>query len=87
MRKSLNTRLAGIAYLSYIVFTMMSTIFYGKTTSGHDMPEILESVSRMAGTERITVLLDFMQMICALVLAVCLYRLVLHVQPTLALFA
>ena len=80
-------KMAGCAYLSYIVFTMSSSILYAKSTSGDGVSQTLSTLSRMIWTARITVLLDLLQTVCAVLLAVTLYRLVKAVNPTLALLA
>ena len=78
---------AGFAYLSYIVFTMSSTIIYAKAAAGDGATQQLAGLARMISQVRITVLLDLLQVVCALVLAVTLYRLTKIVDPTLALLA
>jgi uncharacterized protein DUF4386 len=80
-------RTAGFAYLSYIVFTMSSTMIYGKATAGDGVMQRLSSLSQMISQVRVTVLLDLLQVVCALVLAVTLYRLTKVVDPTLAMLA
>ena len=80
-------KIAGVAYLSYIIFAMSSAVLSGRTTAGTDVLETLSTVNRMIGTARFTVLLDLLQIVCALVLAVTLYQLVKVVDPTVALLA
>ena len=82
-----DSRLAGYAYLSYVVFTMTSSILYGKATAGENDSQSLASLVRLISQARITVLLDLLQIVCAVVLAVTLYRLVSRVNPTIALLA
>lgn len=78
---------AGIAYLSYIAFTMTSSILYGRATAGGTAAETLATLGHMMATARLTVLLDLLQIVCALVLAVTLFQLTQAVSPTLALLA
>ena len=80
-------RVAGVAYLSYIVFTMSSVTFYGAAVEGHDVAEKLAHFAGEIGKVRLSVLLDLLQIICALVLAVTLYRLTKPVDATLATLA
>lgn len=80
-------KIAGFAYLSYIVFAMTGSILFAKATAGNDVSQTLSTLSRMIWTARITVVLDLLQTVCALVLAVTLYKLVKAVNPTLALLA
>lgn len=82
-----DARLAGYAYLSYVVFTMANSILYGKATAGESDSQSLASLVRSLLQARITVLLDLLQIVCAVVLAVTLYRLVSRVNPTIALLA
>ena len=66
---------------------MSSSILFEKTTSGADVGQTLATLRQMMSTARVTVLLDLLQIVCAMVLAVTLYRLVKTVSPTLALLA
>ena len=79
--------MAGFVYLSYIVFTMSSSILFGRATAGADTLQMLHTLGRMIWTARITVLLDLLQIVCAPILAVTLYRLSKGVNATLALLA
>ena len=87
MTQCIEARVAGWAYLGYIVSAMSSSLLFGKATAGGDVTQKLFTLSNMMGTARITVLLDLLGTVCALVLAVMLYRLVKVVDPTLALLA
>lgn len=87
MTERMDARIAGWTYLSYIVFAMTSNVLFRRATSGDDAGQRLSSLARMISTARVTVLLDLAQMVCALLLAVTLYRLVKAVNPTLALLA
>ena len=80
-------RLAGLTYLAYIVFTMTSSILYGKATSGTDASQTLSALLGHLQVARLTVLLDFAQIICALVLAATLFRLTEPIDKTLSLLA
>ncbi|WP_263381294.1 DUF4386 domain-containing protein [Granulicella arctica] len=87
MTHRFDSRLAGCAYLSYVVFTMASSILYGRATAGESDSQALANLSRTISQARVTVLLDLLQIVCAVVLAVTLYRLVSSVNPTIALLA
>lgn len=80
-------RLAGYTYLAYIVFAMSAAILSGKTTAGVDTPHMLATLRSMISVAQITVLLDLLQIVCAIVLAVTLYRLSRTVDATIALLA
>lgn len=82
-----DARLAGIIYLSYVVFTMASVIVYGQAAAGADIIQRLTNISRNLTEVRVTVLLDLLQVLCALGLAVTLYRLTSGVDKTLAMIA
>jgi hypothetical protein len=82
-----DARLAGLAYLSYIVFTMTSVTLYGSALEGNEVAEQLAHFVGAIGQVRLSVLLDLLQVICALVLAVILYRLTKPVAETPAMLA
>jgi hypothetical protein len=66
---------------------MSSSILFARATAGDDASQTLATLARMMPAARVTVLLDVLQPVCALVLAVTLYRLVKAVDPTVALLA
>ena len=84
MTQRTDARIAGCAYLAYILFAMSSSILFARATDGDDISHILSNLERMIWIARVTVLLDLLQTVCALVLAVTLYRLEKAVDPTLA---
>ena len=77
----------GYAYLAYIVFAMSAAILSRKTTAGADTSQMLSTLRSTIALAQITVLLDLLQIVCAVVLAVTLYRLSRKVDATLALLA
>ena len=87
MRHSAEARIAGCAYLSYIVFAMSSSLLFARATAGDDVSQKLSTLHDMIWTARITVLFNLFETVCALILAVTLYQLVKAVSPTLALLA
>lgn len=80
-------KLAGYAYLAYIVFAMSAAILSNKTTAGADTSQMLSTLRNTIAIAQVTVLLDLLQIVCAIVLAVTLYRLSRTVDATLALLA
>ncbi len=80
-------KLAGYAYLVYIVSAMLATVLAGKTTAGVDIAHTLSNLRSTVVLAQITVLLDLLQIVCAVVLAVTLYRLSRAVDATVALLA
>ncbi len=80
-------KLAGYAYLAYIVFAMSAAILSRKTTAGADTLQMLSTLRSTIALTQVTILLDLLQIVCAVVLAVTLYRLSRVVDATLALLA
>ena len=80
-------KLAGYAYLAYIVFAMSAAVLSGQTTAGADTSQMLSTLRSNIAIAQVTVLLDLLQIVCAVVLAVTLYRLSRTVDATLALLA
>ncbi len=80
-------KLAGYAYLAYIVLAMSAAVLSGKTTAGADTAHMLSTLRSTIDIARVTVVIDLLQIICAVVLAVTLYRLSHTVDATLALLA
>ena len=87
MTQRTEAKLAGYTYLGYIVFAMSAAVLSSKTTVGADISHVLATLQRTMWIARITVLLDLLQIVCAVVLAVTLYRLSKAVDATLALIA
>lgn len=81
MKQSAEAKMAGCAYLSYIVFAMSRSILFAKATAGDDISQTLSTLNGMIWTARITVLMDLLQIVCALLLAVTLYQLVKAIGP------
>lgn len=65
-------KLAGYAYLAYIVFAMSAAVLSKKTTAGADTSQMLYTLHSTIVIAQITVLLDLLQIVCAIVLAVTL---------------
>ena len=87
MTSRTDARVAGAAYLLYIVCTMTSSILFAGILTGHDPAQKLVALSRALPMARVTVLLDLLQTVWALTLAATLYRLVNTVDATVALLA
>lgn len=66
---------------------MTSSILFAKIAGGADAGQKLFSLSQALPLAHVTVLLDLLQPVCAVVLAVTLYRLVSTVDATLSLLA
>ncbi len=87
MTQRIEGRLAGYAYLAYIVFAMSASILSGKTNTGADTAHMLATLRSTISIAKITVLLDLLQIVCAITLAVTLYQLSRTVDATVALLA
>ena len=87
MTQRAEARLTGYTYLGYIVFAMSASVLSSKTTVGTDTSQMLATLRNTIWLSRVTVLLDLLQIACAIVLAVTLYRLSKAVDMTLALVA
>ncbi len=87
MTQRAESRLAGYAYLTYIVFAMSAAVLAGKTTTGANTPQMLASLHSTIRTAQVTVILDLLQIVCAVMLAVMLYRLSRRVDVTIAMLA
>ena len=87
MTQRAECKLAGYAYLAYIVFAMSAAVLSGKTTAGADTSHMLATLRSTISIAQVTVLIDLLQIVCAVVLAVTLYRLSRTVDATLALLA
>lgn len=87
MTQRTEAKLAGYTYLSYIVFAMSAVVLSSRTTVGADTSQMLTTLHSTMWIARVTVLLDLLQIACAIVLAVTLYRLSQKVDATLALIA
>ncbi len=66
---------------------MSAAVLSKKTTAGADTSQMLYTLHSTIVIAQITVLLDLLQIVCAIVLAVTLYRLSRSVDATLALLA
>jgi len=82
-----NARLAGIAFLLYIVAAMSGFVISGRASAGDTPAAKLASVAAHAGPMRLSFLLILIGCFCALVLAVTLWAITRDVDPDLALFA
>lgn len=83
-----NARLAGFAFLSYIVIGITHMVLFNQATgSAEGTAARLASIAQHAPLVRVTVLLTLLEAASALVLAVTLYALTREVDPDLAMLA
>ena len=85
MTPTTNARLAGSAYLLYIVFGISSMVVFGRAASGADVPAKLASIAQHATDLRLEVLLTLACGVCAFVLAVTLHALTRAQDPEIAM--
>ena len=82
-----NARLAGIAFLLYIVAAMSGFIISGHASAGDTAAAKLASIAAHAGQMRLSFILILIGCFCALILAVTLLAITRDVDPDLALLA
>lgn len=80
-----NARLAGFAFLFYIAVGITSMIVFGRATSGAGIAARLASMSQHATEVRITVLLEVLMSLSAIVLGVTLAAITREEDPDLAM--
>src|SRR3954454_10417803 len=82
-----NARLAGIAFLLYIIAAMSGLILASKASAGETTASRLASIAAHAMQFRTGILLELLGCLCAIVLAVTLWAITREVDPDLSLFA
>lgn len=85
MTRTANARLAGVAFLLYIVVGISDMVFFGGTTAGTDIHARLATMAQRAGDVRISVLLDFVMSMCAFILGTTLYAITREEDQDLAM--
>jgi Domain of unknown function (DUF4386) len=80
-----NARIAGVAFLLYIVTGLTAMVLSRNATAGEGTPEKLASIARHAGEFRVSLVLVFVGCFCALALAVTLCSITREVDPDLAM--
>ncbi len=87
MTRTTNARLAGVAFLLYIVAGMTSVALFRRATSGAGIAAKLSGLAEHATDVRVVVLLGFIECFAALVLAVTLYAITRDEDRDLAMLA
>lgn len=82
-----NARIAGITFLFYIVVGMTSLVLFSRATGGEGAAAQLASIAQHATTLRLTVPLNLLANLSALVLAVTLYAITRGQDRDLAMLA
>jgi hypothetical protein len=86
MSRRSSARIAGIAFLLYIVVAMGGMVLSRQAAAGSDPAAKLASIAQHAGQARLAALLELAGCYCALVLAVTLFVITRDVDRNLALF-
>jgi hypothetical protein len=87
MTRSINARLAGVAFLAYIVTGIADLILFKKAAAGADVVARLASVAQHVTAVRLSALLELLTFFEAATLAVTLYALTRDEDADLALLA
>jgi len=82
-----NARVAGSAFLLYIVLGLPAGLLMAKATSAEGITAKLVGVAQHANGLRVAVVLVLFSSFCALVLGVTLYGITREVDPDLAMLA
>jgi hypothetical protein len=85
MTRQKSARVAGATFLLYISAAYPAMVLSGRATKGADVSTKLASVAQHVSDLRITVLLGFVSVCCALVLAVTLYAITRDEDQELAM--
>ncbi len=87
MTLRMNARIAGYAFLIYLVATVAGVALFAEATRGEGITAQLANIARHATLIRLTVLLGLVAGFCALVLAVTLYAITREQNRDLAMLA
>jgi Domain of unknown function (DUF4386) len=85
MTRRMSARIAGSTFLIYIAAAFPAMILTNRATAGTDISAKLASVAQHVTEMRITILLGFISVLCALVLAVTLYAITRDEDQELAM--
>ena len=87
MTRRTNARVAGVTFLLYIVVGMASMVLTARATAGAGTAAQLAGIAAHATQVRITILLDLLANMSALVLGVTLWAITRDQDPHLAMLA
>src|ERR1044072_6973814 len=85
MTRTTNSRIAGFTFLLYIAAGVTGMVLSSQATGGEGIAAQVATMPRHATDVRITVVLEMVECMCALVLAVTLYALTREQDPDLAM--
>lgn len=87
MTRATTARIAGFTFLFYIAVGMTSMVLFGRATTGVGTAAQLASIVQHVSAVRLTIVLDLLANLSALVLGVTLYAITRDHDPTLAMLA
>lgn len=87
MTRTTNARLAGFTFLFYIAVGMASLVLFGRATGGAGTAAQLLGIAQHASAVRLTIVLDLLANLSALVLGVTLFAITREEDPHLAMLA
>jgi Domain of unknown function (DUF4386) len=85
MSRKTSARVAGFAFLIYIVVALTEMVLSSRATAGEGTAEKLASIARHVGDLRVAVVMDLASDFCALILAATLYAITRDEDANLAL--
>ena len=87
MTNTKNARIAGFTFLLYIMVGIVSMVLFSQAAGGAGIAEKLASIAQHTFQVRVSILLGLLQAVCAIVLAVTLYRITCDQDSDLAMLA
>jgi hypothetical protein len=87
MTRKTTARVAGFTFLFYIAVTIASVVLFGRAAGGGGAAAQLASIAQNAFAVRLTIVLDLLGNLSALVLGVTLYAITRECDPLLAMLA
>ena len=87
MTHTTNARIAGFAFLFYIVAGIAGMVLFSQATGGQEITAKLASIAQHVLQLRLTIVLGLLQAVCAIVLAVTLYSITHNQDADLAMLA
>ena len=87
MTHTTNARIAGFTFLFYIAAGIAGMVLFSQATGGQEVTAKLASIAQHVLQLRLTIVLGFLQAVCAFVLAVTLYAITRNQDSDLATLA
>jgi len=87
MTNTKSARIAGFTFLFYIIVGIVSMVLFSQATGGAGITEKLAGIAHHTFQLRVSILLGLLQAVCAIMLAVTLYRVTCDQDSDLAMLA